>query len=109
MQRVLLLAMLAGCVPTSYAFTPASARTFPGRAEGCAFELMTSPPSKDYDEIGVLTHYNGDLPTNLDKVRSAVATQVCKLGGEAAIAQSNGHGYDKVTVIAYPKPFKPGI
>src|SRR3954471_4040642 len=108
MQRVLLIAILAGCVPTSYAYTPASGRTFPKRAEGCAFDIMSTPPQKDFDEVGMLTHYNGDVPRNLDTLKPIIAKQVCSLGGDAAIAESEGNGYIRVKVIAYPKPFTPG-
>jgi hypothetical protein len=108
MQRVLLIALLAGCVPTSYAYTPASGRSFPKRAEGCTFDMLTTPPQKDFEEVGTLVHYNGDLPKNLDKLKSIIANQVCSVGGDAAIAVSDDKGYSKVTVIAWPKPFTPG-
>lgn len=108
MHRFLVVAALAGCVPTSYAYTPASSRSFEKRAEGCEFSVSTTPPEKEFEEIGTLSHYNGDVPQDLDKFKAAVAKQVCSLGGDGVIAISSaGKGYDKGTIFAYPKPFKP--
>jgi hypothetical protein len=108
MHRLLVVMAVAGCVPTSYAYTPSGSRSFEKRAEGCEFEVTTTPPTKDFEEVGTLLHYNGDVPQNLDKFKAAVAKQVCSLGGDGVIAISSvGKGYDKGTIFHYPRPFKP--
>jgi hypothetical protein len=103
MHRLALLVLLAGCVPLSYAFTPASNRPINPKPEGCKFDLHTSQPQNSYEEIGELKHYNGPAPKNVDKFRSAVADQVCQGGGDAVIATANAKGeYTLGMVIATP-------
>jgi len=110
MQRlsfVVAIALAAGCVPTSYAYTPASSRSFEKRGESCAFEIVTTPPDKNFEEVGTLAHYNGDVPKDLDGLRKAIEKQVCNLGGDAVIAISEeGKGYSKATIIHWPRPFR---
>ncbi len=102
MRRVLILALLAGCVPTSYTWTPASRRVFEERPKGCAFEVLTSQPERGYDEVGDLQHYNGDVPKNADDFKKVVADQVCGVGGDAVIVTRDDHGaITKGTVIRY--------
>jgi hypothetical protein len=111
MHRLNIVAMVvvlaAGCVPTSYSYTPASSRSFGQRAAGCTFDVVTTPPTETYEEVGVLAHYNGDVPSNLDEFKKVVAKQVCGVGGDAVIASSNGTGYDKGTIIHYPRRVTP--
>jgi hypothetical protein len=103
MYRTLAIMLLAGCVPTSYAYTPASSRTFQAKPENCAFEVMTSEPTQEFEEVGELVHYNGDVAMNPDDLEKATAKQVCGVGGDALIAVSNGNGYVKGRVIHYVK------
>jgi hypothetical protein len=111
MRGLVLLLLLVGCVPLSYAFTPSTNQPISGKPKGCKFEVPTSQPTEGYEEIGVLDHYNGDAPKNLDTFRKAVAEQVCQLGGDAVIAIANDKGeYTKGTVIRFvhhAEPVKP--
>ena len=112
MHRLVLLVLLAGCVPLSYAFTPASNRPINPKPEGCKFDVHTSQPANSYEEIGELKHYNGPAPKNIDKFRSAVADQVCQGGGDAVIGTANAKGeYTLGMVIRYTgtpaEPIKP--
>lgn len=106
MAMVVLLA--AACVPTSYAYTPASSRSFAQRDASCAFEVVTTPPAETYEEVGVLVHYNGDVPADLDDFKKVIAKQVCGVGGDVVIASSSGKGYDKGTIIHFPRRVTPG-
>lgn len=105
MAIVVLLA--TACVPTSYAYTPASSRSFGQRDASCAFEVVTTPPTETYEEVGVLAHYNGDVPSNLEEFKKVIAKQVCGVGGDAVIASSTGTGYDKGTIIHFPRRVTP--
>jgi hypothetical protein len=101
-MRYTLWVLLAGCAPTTYAFTPSSNRTFDAKPGNCTVEALTTPPTRSYEELGTLDHYSGDVPKNLDAFRTAVAKQVCQLGGDAAIGIANGSGsFAKGSVIRY--------
>jgi hypothetical protein len=107
---VLVVVLFAGCVPTSYAYTPASSRSFQKKADSCEFEVLTSEPTNAYEEVGELVHYNGDVAGNRDDLKKAIAKQVCGVGGDAVIAMSDGNGYNKARVIHYtqlPSPAAP--
>ncbi len=69
--------------------------------------LTSEPQTTDFEEIGVLVHYNGDVPANPDKLKSIVGKQVCGVGGDAAVAVSDGNGYTKVRVLHFIKRLQP--
>jgi hypothetical protein len=92
MHRVLLLIVLASCVPTTYTYSPTTRRPFSSRPDDCSFEIATSTPSKSFDEVGTLQHYNGAEPRTVEELRKAVAKQVCGVGGDAVIAIANDKG-----------------
>jgi hypothetical protein len=100
MYRLALVVMF-GCTPTSFAFTP-SVRGVTPKPDSCNVEVVTSPPSRDFQELGTLDFYNGTEPKTLDAFKKAVDKQVCHVGGDAviAIADDKGH-YTKGTVITY--------
>ena len=104
MQRVLVVFALAGCVPTSYSYSPTTrgeaART-PG-PNGCEFTVFKSPPEEDFEEIGVFKYYNGDVPKQDAELKKALAPRVCEVGGHAVIVSGD---YQTATVIKYPKGF----
>jgi hypothetical protein len=109
MKRVLLLIMLASCTPTSYTYSPTILRPVSSRSDDCSFEVATSTPSRSFEEVGTLQHYNGTEPSTVEELRKAVAKQVCGVGGDAviAIADNKGH-YTKGTIIHYvPEPGPP--
>ncbi len=101
MNRLLALVLLAGCVPTTFAFSPTVKGVTP-KPDTCPVEVLTSLPSRDYQEIGTLEFYNGTEPTTLASFKDAVGKQVCGVGGDAVIAVADDKGqFTKGTVIAY--------
>jgi hypothetical protein len=104
MQRLLVVFALAGCVPTSYSYSPISkgevART-PG-PKGCEFTVLMAPPEEDFEEIGIFKHYNGDVPKQEADFKKALAPRVCEVGGHAVIVS---RAYETATVIKYAKGF----
>jgi hypothetical protein len=111
MKRFLLLAVVAGCSPTTFSFTPATAKGVVTSPENCQLEIVTSPPAdKNYEAVGDLDYYNGKEPKSLDDFKKAVAKQACKAGGNAVIAIANDKGqYTKGTVIHYLGDMATGI
>lgn len=96
-----LLLLVAGCTPLSYAFTPAG-RSVVSKPKGCTFEVRTSPPSEGLEEIGTLQHYNGKPTKSVDALKEAVAEQVCNVGGDAVIAIPDDKGeLNNVTVVKW--------
>ena len=107
---VLAAAVLVGCAPTTYTFTAASARGVVSKDENCKIEILTSPPTGNYEETGTLEYYNGKEPTNVDDFKKAVHTQACKAGGDAVIAIANEKGqYTKGSVIHYLGDMATGV
>jgi len=115
MHRILGLvfasALVAGCVPLSYTFTPASSQPVRPKAKGCEFKVVGSQPAEGYEEIGTLEHYNGTPPKDAEKFRKAVAEQVCQVGGDAVITTTNEKGeLTKGSIIKFvnhAEPVKP--
>ena len=71
----------------------------PARPENCTFEMLTSQPNGGYIELGTLD-LTGGASTNLGEFRSGIRPQVCRAGGDAALAIVNGYGiYIKATVL----------
>jgi hypothetical protein len=105
------LVLVAGCVPLSYTYTPASSQPVMGKPKGCKFEVVMSAPSEGYEEVGTLDFYNGDPPKDAGKFKKAVAEQVCQVGGDAVIATVSDKGtITKGSVIKFvhhAEPVKP--
>lgn len=107
MSRLLALVVLAGCAPTTFAFSP-TVPVISAKPDNCPVEVMTSPPQRTFQEVGTLDFYNGEEPKTLDAFKAAVAKQVCGVGGDAVIAISDDKGrFTKGTVIAYMGPNVP--
>jgi hypothetical protein len=103
MRWLLAVVIASGCVPTSFTYSPTFARGPAAKPQGCVFEVLTAPPTRGYDEVGILTFYNGTEPTTADQFKTIVAKQVCDVGGDAVIAIANARGQlTKGTVIHYP-------
>jgi len=101
------VALCAGCVATTYSFTP-STKGEVAKPEGCQFEIFDAPPDKPYEEVGILSHYNGDVPKTVDKLRAAIKDRVCEVGGDAVVADPDMKGeYKTAQVIKFNKPFTP--
>jgi hypothetical protein len=111
MKRFVLAAMLfAGCTPTTYSFTPATAKGVVVSPENCQLEILTSPPTQNYEEVGTLDYYNGKAPKTTDDFKKAVAKKACKAGGQAVIAIANDRGeYTKGSVIRYLGDMATGV
>lgn len=102
MHRLIVLALLVGCAPATYAWTPASNRPVSPKPDNCKVDVVTSLPTSSYEEVGYLAHYNGTPPKSADAFKKSVATQVCQAGADAVIAIANDKGeYTKGTVIKY--------
>jgi len=74
------------------------------RAANCSFDILTSTPASGYKEIGTIDvspgGYGIDVFTDLSDFKEHISPNVCKLGGDAAIAYANGYGmYIKATVL----------
>jgi hypothetical protein len=74
------------------------------RAEGCDFDILTATPFTGFKEIGTVDvtpgGYGIDVFTDLSAFKRHIRPQVCRLGGDAAIASANGFGmYIKATVL----------
>jgi hypothetical protein len=111
-RLVFVTLMLAGCAPTTYSFTPASAKGVVEGPANCNLDVMASEPQKNYEEVGTLDYYNGKEPTNLDDFKKAVKKQACEAGGDAVIAIANAKGqFTQGRVIHYlgdmATPIKP--
>jgi hypothetical protein len=112
MLPALLVGCLVGCVPATYAWTPASSKPVSPKPDNCAVEVVTSPPQQAYEEVGTLQHYNGTPPKDADGFKKAVGKQVCQAGADAVIASANDKG-ELVTgtvikyVPDYASPVKP--
>jgi hypothetical protein len=103
MHRLFALLLLAGCTPTTFAFSPTVSVT--AKPDNCPVEVMTSLPSRGYQEIGTLDFHNGTEPRTLDAFKKAVSKRVCEVGGDAVVAIADDKGqFTKGTVIAYTGP-----
>jgi len=110
MKRLLLLALFAGCVPTSFTLTPASSRGYLSKPGGCPIEILTAPPTGNYEEVGVLDYYNGKEPKTVDAFKKAVHEKACQAGGDAVIATANDKGqYTRGSVIHYLGDMATGV
>jgi hypothetical protein len=107
---VVVLALCAACVPTSYSFSPSTKGEVPRKPgpDGCEFTVLHAPPAEPFEEVGIFKHYNGDVPRRESAFKKAVAARVCEVGGHAVIVTSSDQGaYETATVIKYPAGFHP--
>ena len=92
---------LAACRATQLTATGPSA---PSKAEPCDFQLLTALPSGGYVEAGVIETQLGDYGSNafssLADFKKEIAPQVCRAGGDMAVAHANGAGiYIRATIL----------
>ena len=106
MRRFLALVLLAGCVPTSYTFTP-STKGVTTKPDNCKYDVVLSgEPKQTTEEVGQLELYNGDAPKDEAGVRRALGKQVCQAGGDAVVMVSDDKGrFSKGTVVRYREPY----
>ena len=106
MRLLLLLLVLLGCTQKlNFNYTATDSRANPTRPDGCEFEVLTTTPSRGFEEIGVLEldqRKSDASPSKVSHCRELVQHDVCAHGGEAVIAKANGLGlYIQGTVIRY--------
>lgn len=109
MHRLLtVVALLAGCSPTSYTFSATTKGEVPRQPgpDGCEFTVLTSPPEEPYEELGTFKHYNGAVPKQQFDFKKALAPLVCEVGAHAVIVTLENQGeYRTATAIKYGKGF----
>ncbi len=106
------LCFLVACGSTNMTATGAPQTP---REANCSFDILTSTPLLGYEEIGTIDvtpgGYGVNQFTDLSDFKAHITPNVCKLGGDAAIAAANGFGmYIKATVlkrVARPAPAAP--
>lgn len=92
------------CSPSTVASTTGAPQS--PREAGCDFQVLTVLP-EGYAEIGVIdfkpsiwTNSSEWNYTELADVKKAIGADVCRAGGDAALAMANGTGqYAKVTIL----------
>ncbi len=106
MSRLLALVFLAGCTPTTFAFSP-TINGVPSKPDNCAIDVLTSMPTRGYAEVGTLELYNGPEPKTIDAFKKAVHKQVCETGGDAVVATVDDKGvFSKATVVQYTNKYE---
>ncbi len=71
----------------------------PSRDAQCEFDVLTARPPGGFIEVGTID-LTGPPPTNLGRFKEFIQEDVCRSGGDAALALANGHGYwIKATVL----------
>lgn len=95
--------VLLGCGSTK--LTPVGVSQRP-RAENCDFQVFAHPPARGYVEVGII---DAELSTSdVAAFRRRIQPYVCRGGGDAAIAITNGHGvYIKASVLKAVVPTTP--
>jgi hypothetical protein len=105
MHRLMMVVALgAGCSPTSYTFSATTKGEVPRQPgpNGCEFTVLTSPPDEAFEELGTFKHYNGAVPKEQVAFRKALAPLVCEVGAHAVIVTLESQ-YKTATAIKYGK------
>jgi hypothetical protein len=95
------LFLLACGAPTLKFSGVGEART--PKPPNCQITVYSASPTKPHDELGVITirSDNTGFLTKLEDVMKVIQPEVCKAGGDAAVAQPNQYGtYVKATVLS---------
>jgi hypothetical protein len=97
-------------------FTPNSSTRADAKPGDCKFEVLTLPPAQPVDELGIIDFVDGTtisrtgrrigVPDTAAALRQRIASEVCRVGGDAVLGQVNGVGqYIRATVLRYrPEP-----
>lgn len=84
--------------------TPTGAPQTPRTAD-CDFDVLTAVPLTGYKEVGTVDvtpggSFSRGTTMDLREFKKQITADVCKLGGDAAMASANGFGeYMKATVL----------
>lgn len=81
-----------------------SGTTLSSRAPNCDFQIFTATPSASFEELGTIDVEPGwsgiNTYTKLTDFKERIAPEVCRAGGNAAVAMANGFGmYIKAVVL----------
>jgi len=104
MRYLLACALIAGCLPPSYAVeSGGTTARVPPRPANCDFEILGVPPARNYVEVAQLVP---DVPVRnageLESFREAIGPQVCQAGGDAVIAKPTPNGlWTGGAIVAY--------
>jgi hypothetical protein len=101
------LVLSAASASRDIQYTASSSRTYPAKPANCHLELLTAPPQRAYEELGVF-----DIDTSGEYVprirtasalRSAVGARACGLGGDALLGFASGDPptYNRATVLRW--------
>jgi hypothetical protein len=95
-------------------FTPNSSIRADAKPDDCKVEVLSLPPAQPVDELGIIDFEGGTtnsgyrlgVPGTAAELRERLASEVCRVGGDAVLAQVNGLGqYIRATVLRYrPEP-----
>ena len=105
MKKMLVLVAFVGMVGCSSApkFSKTGDVSYDSFPENCEFNIYTTAPKKDFDELGVINlvgNWNGQLPSTIEEVREQVSKPVCENGGNGVLLwESNGFGYYLRTTV----------
>jgi hypothetical protein len=94
---------LAACRPIRYVYEPSQVPIGPGRRLDCRFSVLTVPPARPFEELGLLEQsVQGDLAWDTATFAKAVQANVCQAGGDAVVVHFDRWGaYVRGTVIRY--------
>jgi hypothetical protein len=93
-------------------FTPNSSTRADAKPDDCKFEVLSLPPAQPVDELGIIDFEGGTtnyhtghrfgVPDTAAELRERLASEVCRVGGDAVLGQVNGVGqYIRATVLRY--------
>ena len=103
-RRLLATSMLfaTGCGSASFQYVPTTGEQTQPKAVGCDFAILSTPPTREYIELGVLQPNSQFRTKDVQVFRQQVDADVCRAGGDAVLAEINGTGqYVRGTVIRY--------
>jgi len=96
--------LAVGCASMSpnYSLTKSAASGAP-KAANCDFAVMTVPSDRPQEQVAIL---DAELvpyaATTAAEFQDAVRKQVCEVGGDAVLAEINGHGrYVRGTIVRW--------
>jgi hypothetical protein len=92
---------LLGCGPTLKFTARGEAR--PPKAPTCSIAVLTTPPPEPYEKLGIIDiqYDNTGFINNPEDLKKKIQPEVCRVGGDAALAFANTYGtYIKVTVLS---------
>jgi hypothetical protein len=83
---------VTACTP-HYGYDLAVTTTTPvtAKPQPCEFQVVSLPPSGDYEEIGTLDTTGFGAP-NVPDFKRGVEADVCRVGGDVVVTQVNGKG-----------------